>query len=54
VTLTIDATTITHNVLRGVSGSTLHGGGLFTTMPVTLSGDIIRHNVPTNCFGTSC
>lgn len=53
-TLTIAGTTITRNVLAGVAGSVLHGGGLFTTLAVTLSGDTIRHNVPNNCSGTSC
>jgi hypothetical protein len=53
-TLTIDGTTLTHNVLSGVSGSTLQGGGLFTTRPVMLSGNIIRHNLPNNCSGISC
>jgi hypothetical protein len=52
--LQIQGTTITHNSLHGMSGSTLQGGGLFTMAPLTLTGDTIRHNVPNNCFGTSC
>jgi hypothetical protein len=51
IELTVISTSVTGNVLRGSSGITLKGGGLFTTFPVTLSHSLIARNSPDNCFG---
>ncbi len=51
VQLTVDNTTVTHNSLAGSPGVTLQGGGLFTTLPVTLHDSVISGNTPDQCFG---
>jgi len=51
VQLTLDNTTVTNNSLTGSPGVTLQGGGLFTTLPVTLRGSVISGNTPDQCFG---
>jgi hypothetical protein len=51
VQLTLDSTTVTHNSLTGSPGITLQGGGLFTTLPVTLHDSVISGNTPDQCFG---
>ena len=51
VQLTLDNTTITSNSLTGSPGITLQGGGLFTTLPVTLHDSVIAGNTPGQCFG---
>ena len=32
-------------------GITIQGGGLFTTVPVTLKDTVIAQNIPDQCFG---
>jgi hypothetical protein len=54
VQLTLKDTTVTQNALSGSAGITLQGGGLYTALPVTLTGDTITGNTPDNCFGVSC
>jgi hypothetical protein len=51
VQLTLDNTAVTHNSLTGSPGVTLQGGGLFTTLPVTLHDSVISGNTPDQCFG---
>jgi len=51
VQLTLDNTTVTHNSLTGSPGITLQGGGLFTTLSVTLHDSVISGNTPDQCFG---
>jgi hypothetical protein len=51
VQLTLNDTTVTRNSLTGSRGITLQGGGLFTTLPVTLVHSLITGNVPDQCFG---
>jgi hypothetical protein len=46
--LTLIDSRIIHNTLSGV---TLQGGGLFTTVPVTLTNTVIAQNIPDQCFG---
>jgi hypothetical protein len=45
---------IVDNTLSGDPGITIQGGGLFTTVPVTLKDSTISGNTPDNCFGVSC
>jgi hypothetical protein len=52
--LTLIDSAIVGNSLSGDPGITIQGGGLFTTVPVTLEDSTIRGNRPDNCFGTSC
>jgi hypothetical protein len=52
--LILENTTVTDNALTASPGITIHGGGLFTTFPVTIRNSTIRHNEPDNCFGESC
>jgi hypothetical protein len=49
--LTLIDSAITHNTLNASAGITVQGGGLFTTVPVTLTGTVIANNVPDQCFG---
>jgi hypothetical protein len=51
VQLTLVGTAITRNVLTGSQGITVQGGGLFTTLPVTLTGSLIADNIPDQCVG---
>jgi len=51
VQLTLDNTTVTSNSLTGGPGITLQGGGLFTTLPVTLHDSVISGNTPDQCLG---
>jgi hypothetical protein len=51
VTLTLDGTSITGNVLTGPGGATLQGGGLYTTSPITRTNSPIANNHPDQCFG---
>jgi hypothetical protein len=51
VTLTLDGTSITGNVLTGPGGATLQGGGLFTSEPITRTSSPIVNNQPDQCFG---
>ena len=52
--LTLTKTTVTGNTLTASPGITVHGGGLFTTFPTTLTDSTISGNSPDNCFGVSC
>lgn len=49
--LTLIRTSVTGNRLRGTSGITLQGGGLFTMFPVTILQSQIAGNSPDDCFG---
>lgn len=49
--LTLEGTSVIGNRLRGTSGITLQGGGLYTSFPVTLRHSKIANNAPDNCFG---
>jgi hypothetical protein len=51
VVLTLEDTNVIGNVLEGSSGTSLQGGGLFTTSPVTLTGTRIILNYPDQCDG---
>jgi hypothetical protein len=51
VQLTLKHTTVTGNSLNGSPGVTVQGGGLFTTLPVTLTHSLIARNSPDQCFG---
>jgi hypothetical protein len=51
VKLTLAHTAVTHNSVTGSKGIKVHGGGLFTTSPVTLSQSLIALNRPDQCFG---
>jgi hypothetical protein len=51
VQLTLDRTTVTGNSLSGSPGIRVQGGGLFTTLPVTLRHSVIAGNTPDQCFG---
>jgi hypothetical protein len=51
VQLTLDHTTVTGNSLSGSPGIRVQGGGLFTTLPVTLRHSVIAANTPDQCFG---
>jgi hypothetical protein len=52
--LTLTESVVTHNTLSGSEGIVIHGGGLFTAFPVTLTNSNISGNTPDNCFGVSC
>ena len=52
--LNLTKTTVTGNTLTASPGITVHGGGLFTTFPITLTDSTISGNSPDNCFGVSC
>jgi hypothetical protein len=49
--LTLIDSRLMHNTLSGSPGITIQGGGLFTTVPVTLTNTVIAQNVPDQCFG---
>ena len=49
--LTLSGTSVSRNSIVGSSGVTLQGGGLFTTVPVTIHGGHITHNRPDDCSG---
>ncbi|HZQ64076.1 MAG TPA: hypothetical protein VFA66_02460 [Gaiellaceae bacterium] len=53
VQLTLRDSSVTHNTLTASDGLDTHGGGLYTTEPVTLRNTPIKHNVPDDCFGCS-
>ena len=52
--LNLTKTTVTGNTLTASPGITVHGAGLFTTFPITLTDSTISGNSPDNCFGVSC
>jgi len=49
--LTLRDSAIVDNTLSGDPGITIQGGGLFTTVPVTLKDSTISGNVPDQCVG---
>ena len=51
VTLTLAHTAVTRNSVTGSKRIKVHGGGLFTTSPVTLRQSVIARNRPGQCFG---
>lgn len=53
VKLTLDNTQVVGNTLSGAPGATLQGGGLFTTLPVSLNDSHITSNQPDQCYGCS-
>ena len=42
---------VTHNLLRAAPGVAVQGGGVFTTVPVSLTDSRIARNAPDQCFG---
>ena len=51
VRLTLARTAVTRNSLSGSPGISVQGGGLFTTLPATLTDSLITGNIPDQCFG---
>jgi hypothetical protein len=51
VQLTLVRTAVTRNALNAGPGIVVQGGGLFTTLPVTLTGSVIAGNIPDQCSG---
>jgi hypothetical protein len=51
VQLTLVRTAVTRNALSAGPGIMVQGGGLFTTLPVTLTSSVIAGNVPDQCSG---
>jgi hypothetical protein len=51
VALTLAHAAVTRNSVTGSKGIKVHGGGLFTTSPVTLGQSLIALNRPDQCFG---
>jgi hypothetical protein len=49
--LTLVDSQVKNNVLEGSADVTLQGGGIFTTVPVTLTSSSVKHNTPDDCFG---
>jgi hypothetical protein len=49
--LTLLGSTLAHNTLAASPGITPQGGGLFTTVPVTLGDSVIASNSPDQCYG---
>jgi hypothetical protein len=49
--LSLDGTTVVRNTLSGNAGATLQGGGIFTTVPITVQASHISHNSPDDCVG---
>lgn len=51
VQLTLVRTAVTRNAVSASPGLTAAGGGLFTTLPVTLTDSVIAGNIPDQCSG---
>jgi fibronectin-binding autotransporter adhesin len=51
VELTLTNSSVTHNILHASSGITPLGGGIYTTLPVTLDNTVVAHNLPDQCSG---
>lgn len=50
--LTLVRSSVRGNVLTGSTGATLQGGGIYaSSVPVKLTGSVIRHNEPDQCYG---
>lgn len=45
---------VTNNTLTASQGITVHGGGLYTTFPVSLTNSRFSGNSPDDCFGMTC
>jgi hypothetical protein len=52
--LALVGTQVTNNALWASPGIAVHGGGLFTTFPVSLTNSAVSGNTPDDCFGISC
>jgi hypothetical protein len=53
--LTLIGGSITGNRLVGSGSASLDGGGVYSTgVPVSISGTVIRHNLPDQCSGFAC
>ena len=53
--LTLQNTHATGNTLRGSSGLTLQGAGIYTpNFPTTLNNSLVAHNTPDQCYGVTC
>jgi hypothetical protein len=51
VELTLTNSSVVHNILDTRGGITPQGGGIYTTLPVTLNDTVVAHNVPDQCAG---
>jgi hypothetical protein len=51
VQLTLDHTRVTRNQVTGSAGVQVRGGGMYTTVPVTLIHSVLAGNRPGQCFG---
>jgi hypothetical protein len=51
VELTLTDSSVTHNILDTSSAITPQGGGIYTTLPVTLNDTVVTHNEPDQCAG---
>ena len=49
--LTLINSSVIGNALGGASTTTLQGGGIYATNPVSLTNSVIAGNVPDQCFG---
>ncbi|TML15440.1 MAG: hypothetical protein E6G33_08100 [Actinobacteria bacterium] len=49
--LTLRNSNVSRNTLSATAGLVIHGGGVYTTFPVTLTNSLITKNTPDNCFG---
>ena len=49
--LTLINSSVTGNALSGSAGTSLLGGGIYSTNPVFLTNSLIANNVPDECFG---
>lgn len=51
VELTLTDSSVTHNILDASSGIPPQGGGIYTTLPITLNNTVVAYNVPDQCAG---
>jgi hypothetical protein len=51
VELTLTDSRVTHNILHASNSITAQGGGIFTTLPVTLNDSVVAQNEPDQCVG---
>jgi hypothetical protein len=58
ITLLLENSRVTNNTLGGSGGASLSGGGVYEvadpTVSATLANNVIAHNSPDNCAGTTC
>ena len=52
--LTLINSNVTHNTISGSAKATLQGGGIFTTLKLTLTNSSITANTPDECSGKGC